>query len=124
MFEEYELLSKRVIESDEVLSKYESDLYKRSKYISNLLLNTNALDKLLHPIRLVRTKQEDKRIQRIKTSYYELKNSSLVEHFDEESGELDHDFYAAATYFKPRRMRKFTKKNPIKIKKKLLTKKR
>ena len=124
MFEEYELLSKRVIESDEVLSKYESDLYKRSKYISNLLLNTNALDKLLHPIRLVRTKQEDKRIQRIKTSYYELKNSSLVEHFDEESGELDHDFYAAATYFKTRRMREFTKKNPIKIEKKLLTKKR
>ncbi len=124
MFEEYELLSKRVIESDEVLSKYESDLYKRSKYISNLLLNANALDKLLHPVRLVRTKQEDKRIQRIKTSYYDLKNSSLVEHFDEESGELDHDFYAAATYFKPRRMREFTKNNPINIKKKLLTKKR
>jgi hypothetical protein len=124
MFEQYDYLSARVIESDEVLSKYESDLYNRSQYIRNLLVNTNPFTKAIHPLRLIRTVSENRRLKKIKDSYYEIKNSSLPENFIEETGELDHDFYVAATYYKPKRMREFVKQNPIHRELKLLQKKR
>ena len=124
MFEQYHSLSFRVIESDEVLSKYESDVYNRSKYINNLLVNTSPFTKATHPLRLIRTLSENRRLRKIKDSYYEIKNSSLPENFEEETGELDHDFYVAATYYKPKRMREFAKQNPIHRDLKLLQKKR
>ena len=124
MFEQYHYLSLRVIENDEVLSKYESDLYNRSKYINNLLVNTSPFTKAAHPLRLIRTLSENRRLRKIKDSYYEIKNSSLPENFEEETGELDHDFYVAATYYKPKRMREFAKQNPIHRELKILQKKR
>ena len=126
MFEEYDYIADEVIATDSVLSKYEDDLATKSKYVDSLIFNTPALQKFLHPIRLIRTKQEAKRLAYIKNGYEELKKSPLIEHFDEESGELDHDFHSAATYFKPRRMRLYAQLYPVYIKQdeKLLQRKR
>ncbi|MBR4262116.1 MAG: hypothetical protein IKQ35_01980 [Bacilli bacterium] len=110
----YEKLFEKTVSEDEVLSKYESDLDSKSSYLANLMLSTSSTYKLVHPFRFLRTELEAKRIEGIKEAYYNLKNgTTLVEHFDEESGELDEDLYSAATHFKPRRMIKFAEHYPV-----------
>ncbi len=113
IFEAYEQYSHKIIKEDEVLSKYETDIKEKSRYIHNLLINTDAITLIMHPIRLIRTRQEAKRLKTIGNGYYNLKKTPLIEHFDEESGELDHDLRAAAEYFKPNRMRLYTKMYPV-----------
>ena len=110
----YEKLFEKTVSEDEVLSKYESDLDSKSSHLVNLMLSTSSTYKLVHPFRFLRTELEAKRIEGIKEAYYNLKNgTTLVEHFDEESGELDEDLYSAATHFKPRRMREFAEHYPV-----------
>ncbi|MBR4693693.1 MAG: hypothetical protein IKP07_02675 [Bacilli bacterium] len=113
MFEEYDTLFDEVVKKDKVLSKYEQDLGQKRRYVRNLLLTTPVSEKLRHPIKLFRTRYEAWRIARIEMGYDEIKDTTLVENFVEESGELDHDFYAAATYFKPKRLKLYAAKYPI-----------
>ncbi len=122
----YQYYSDDIISQDETLNRYEKDLNKKSKYISNLLISTNLFTKLLHPIKLIRTQQEEKRIKQIQKTYIELKKSCILEHIDEEDGDLEYDLNAAATHFKPDRMKLYAKRNPVyrEQDKKLLQKKR
>ena len=113
IFEAYEQYSHKIIKEDEVLSKYETDIREKSHYVRNLLINTDDITLVMHPIKLIRTRQEAKRLKAIGKGYYDLKKSPLIEHFDEESGELDHDLRSAAEYFKPNRMRLYTKLYPV-----------
>ena len=118
----YHAYSFKVIEEDPILSQYEHDLEERQSYINTILLSTSVFTKLLHPIRLIRTKSEAKRITNIKVGYNRLKYSSILEHFDEEDGELEHDLRSAAEYFKPAHMKQYVKTYPVydKNQKKLL----
>lgn len=113
VFNAYQTYSDEIIAKDETLTKYESDLKEKKSSISNLILTATLFTKLKHPIRLYRTQKEQKRLTNIQTMYQELKDSPLVEHFDEESGYIEEDLNSAATYFKPRRMKEFTKIYPI-----------
>ena len=113
IFQAYEQYSHRILNEDETLSKYEEDMQEKTQYVKNLMIMTDGLTILTHPIRLIRTKMESRRLRSIFDEYYELKDSPLVEHFDEESGELDVDLRNAAEFSKPRRMRKFTELYPI-----------
>lgn len=113
IFSAYEAYSQDIINKDETLSTYESDLKTKGRYVKNLVISANAITVLTHPIRLINTRLELKRLRGIKDEYYKLKKSPLVEHFDEESGELDEDLRAAAEWFKPSRMKLYAERNPI-----------
>ena len=113
IFDAYEAYSQHIINTDKTLSTYESDLRKKGRYVKNLVVEANAVTLLTHPIRLIKTHQELNRLRGIKSEYYKLKKSPLVEHFDEESGELDHDLRSAAEWFKPSRMKLYAERNPI-----------
>ena len=109
----YHAYSFQVIEKDPILSQYEHDLDERQNYVNNLLVSTSVFSKLLHPIRLVRTKSEAKRIAFIKEGYERLKYSSILEHCDEEDGDLELDLRNAAEHFKPSRMKQYTEVYPL-----------
>lgn len=123
--EYYGKIFEKTIKNDQTISQYEQELNERCSYVSNLMISTSIVDKIAHPFRLVRTIAERNRISKIKSAYDSLKGSYLVEHFDEESGDLNTDFYAAASSFKPRRIREFIEYNPLRLvdKGKLLQKK-
>lgn len=109
----YQRLFEYTIYNNEKIRTYEEELDIKSFNIRVTLVTSSILDKLLHPVRLVKTQSEFKRITLIEKEYRALRGSTLVEHFDEEDGDLEHDLYAAATHFKPDRMEEFIDKNPI-----------
>jgi hypothetical protein len=56
---------------------------------------------------------ERKKLMLIKSAYYKLRNSSLIESVREEDGELGNDLEWAATSTKPERLREFIHNNKI-----------
>lgn len=113
IIDEYQYYSDDIIEDDKELRAYEYDLRRKYKYVKSLLITSSLSEKLRHPIRLFVTKQEAKRITSVKEGYYKLKKSSILEHVDEESGELEMDLANAAESFKPSRMKQYIKINPV-----------
>lgn len=113
IFIAYKLYSQQILSEDKKLVEYEKDLSEKTQYVRNLTTMIDGLTVLTHPIRLVKTIKEKRRLKDISDRYYELKESPLAYHFDEESGEIDVDLRNAAEKFKPTRMRAFTELNPI-----------
>ncbi len=109
----YVIQNMNIINNDEVLQEYEKDLNEKHDYVRGLVLNARIIDYLIHPIKLIVTKQEFKRLHNIDEEYHDLKRSSLILHFDEESGDFEEDLRSAALYFKPERLRLYTRLNPV-----------
>jgi len=109
----YTSKSMEYLNNDEIIKKYEKELKEKQEFVKDLVINTRLIDKIIHPFCLIRTSSELKRLDRIKKEYYELKNSNLLEHIDEETGDLQEDLSGAATYYKPKRIRNYAKENPI-----------
>lgn len=104
------------IEHDPTFHQYEQDLKEKSSHINNLLINTSALDKFRHPIRLMRTKHEAKRLSFIGSEYDRIKNSGILEHCDEEDSDIEFTLSWAAEHYKPKHMKEFTDMYPVYVK--------
>ncbi len=97
-------------ESDEV-KEYRKEI-QDAKEIVNLELNKSIIEKLKNPIKLIKTIREYNRIYRIEKGLDKLISSSILRSY-QETGHLEDDLINAAYNIKPKKVRKYIKKNKI-----------
>ena len=103
--------------------KYQTDLIVKRRALEVSAFNPGLLNALRHPIRLVRTRKELKRIIEISYQYLVMDNTSITEFITEESGDVGLDLQNARLKNKPKAIIKFMRNNPVyseEIDKKLL----
>ena len=111
--EKYECVGRRAIQRNTKISNYESNLGYRKSYIDNILSSQTMLSKMLHPIKLHRTKAEKERINEIDKEFQKIKKKAVNEFVVPFTGNKETDFCYAAVHMKPDRLTIFMSENPI-----------
>lgn len=108
----YDEESKEKLNQDSMVKYFKEDLEIHRICLMNLRINySTAFRRLLHPIKTIRIKRQLKRVLETESKLNELLDSSLVMHFDEESGVLEEDLENASRYYKPKHVKKFIREN-------------
>ncbi len=108
----YDEESKEKLNQDSMVKCFKEDLEIHRICLMNLRINySTAFRRLLHPIKTIRIKRQLKRVLETESKLNELLDSSLVMHFDEESGVLEEDLENASRYYKPKHVKKFIREN-------------
>ena len=102
---------------------YEIDLIVKRRALEVSTFKPGIINIICHPIKLVRTRKELKRIIEISYQYLVMDNTSITEFITEESGDVGLDLQNARLINQPKAIRKFMENNPVyseEIDKKLL----
>lgn len=118
IIETYDKESRERIRDKESVSKYKKELENYRVHLRNIKLNySSILKKLCHPIIVLKTSSELKKVDKIERKLDEMLDSSLVMYFDEETGDLKEDLNNALEYYKPKHIEAFIAENKIDTKK-------
>ena len=106
----YDALSNKIIKEDKEIKNYEKELASKKITISCLFAKPTTY---LKPLKLIRLVEENRRLKLISKDLKLLKDTSVLNNMDEESGDLNEDLHNSAFIFKPRRIKKYMKNNKI-----------
>lgn len=105
--------AKELILSDDFVIEYRKSLQEKEEKLKNLKYNTSFFQKLIHPIRLIKTNINIKKIEQIKTEFSELIEKPITECIFDETGDITTDLDNAMNYGKPYIVRHYMGTNPI-----------
>lgn len=97
-----------ILEDKEVVD-FRDELGLKVAIAEQVKYGSSLIEKLSHPIRVVKANMTLKKLKPIKKEFIELLESNLVQHFDEESGDLITDLENASHTFKPRTVKRYIK---------------
>ena len=118
LVEQYTEISEKLINDDEEIKKYEQNLISRELFVTHLIASSKLTSMMAHPIRLVRTFKENKRLENIEKRYYKIRNSKLTENINwKKAGEFGEDLERAARETKIENIRDFMNKHIVDDKK-------
>lgn len=115
IIEKYDSISKKRLGEEEDITQYQDELNANITQLSNFKASNTIFTILLHPIRMIKTKNELQRLKNTRIKFQSAIDKSLVMYMDEETGILEEDLIHAMEYSKPKYLRKFMAKNPAKI---------
>lgn len=113
IIEKYDKESKRKIRSDEFVIEYKKNIEESEENLKNLKYNSSFFFKLTHPITLIKTGKNLKKLNIIKEKFDELIERPITEFIDEETGNIETDLENAMIYKKPYCIRHYMGLNPI-----------
>ena len=124
LVDHYTELSEQLINEDEDIKRYERELACKKLYITYLIASSKIEELLIHPIRLIRTEKEEKRLKSIEKEFNRIKKSKLEDSINwDKADEFSEDLERAAKENKIEKLRDLMSKNVIedeKINQKLL----
>ena len=114
IIEEYDSISKEKLGKEQDIVQYKNELDTNITRLSNFKANNTLFTLLLHPIRTIRVKKELQRLENTRNTFQRALDASIVMYMYEESGILEEDLIHAMEHSKPKYLRKFMAKNPVK----------
>lgn len=110
----YDGIDRQKFENDIDVKEYRESLSDEITSLTNLQISTSNLERLLHPIKTVRSNKELRILTKTRKRFNKLISSSLSEYINIDSEDLESDLTEALVYSKPERVSSFMKQNPVK----------
>lgn len=111
----YDAFCRDIIDNMDSVKEFKKNYNEKYEEIYRFKASNSNLKKLLHPIKLIKTHFDSKRLITIYDGFYEIYNRSVMEYINEETGKLDDDLIIPTFESKPNHIDSYVKS--IKLKK-------
>ena len=113
IIKKYDNESKNLILSNEFVLEYKNDINEKEEVLKDFKYNASFFKKLMHPLILIRTNKDLKKLKKIKEGLSEIVDKPLIEFVGEETGNIEEDLSIAMNYNKPYCVRNYMATNPV-----------